>query len=124
LMFARETSSGFDVQLVDPGLHNDLASRKRKQLVGAFADLAFQRIDNTDVPYIAYMNGSETRIRLAYRGNSGQWLHRRLEPDPPTGFHTALEAPTRSGIVVFAERLAPTDEGVTSHLVRRDLEVP
>ncbi|MFB6375483.1 MAG: hypothetical protein ABEN55_20735 [Bradymonadaceae bacterium] len=123
LLFARETVRGFDLQLVDPGIQNDLSSRKRKQLVGAFADVTFQRIDNADVPYIAYMNGSETRIRLAYRGNDGQWLHRRLQPDPPTGFYTALEAPS-SGIVVLAEQLDPSGEGITSRLVRRQLEVP
>ena len=127
LLFAQETSSGFDVQLVDPGIQLDEFSQKRKQLVGAFADLAFQRVDNNDVPYIAYMNASETQIRLAYRvrrSDSNQWLHRTLDPEPPTGFFTAIEAPTASGIVVFAERLDPTDDGIVSRLVRMEQEVP
>jgi hypothetical protein len=125
LMFARQTSNGFEIELADPGLHTDGSSRRRKQMVGAFADLVFTR-GGDELPCIAYMNGSEARTRLTCRvrgPNGSTWKHISLEPPPPSGFYTSIEAPAPTDIAVFAERLLPNGNDMTSQLVDMRVEV-
>jgi hypothetical protein len=125
LMFAQQTSNGIEIELADPGLHTDGSSRRRKQFVGAFADLVFTR-GGSELPCIAYMNGSESRGRLAcrvQRSGGSSWRHISLEPPPPSGFYAAIEAPSPSEIAVFAERLLPEGGSMVSHLVETRLEV-
>ena len=121
LLYATESDDEFDVQLVDPGVQLDSFSQKRKQIVGAFADLAFRRVENRNIPYIAYLNGSENRLRLAYRiqtsNQGGRWIHRTLEPDPPTGFFARVEVTAGSDVVVLSEKLDVTPSGASSRLV-------
>lgn len=125
LMFAQQTANGFEIELADPGLHTDGSSRRRKQIVGAFADLVFTR-GGSELPCIAHMNGSEARTRLTcrvQRSNGSSWRHISLEPPPPSGFYAGIEAPTPTDIAVFAERLLPDGGSMTSNLVEMRLEV-
>ncbi len=127
LMFARQTSDGFDTQLVDPGIRLDEFSQERKQLVGAFADLTFRREGSEEIPYIAYMNGSGARLRLANRASDSSdanWLHRTLDPPSPAGFYAAIAFSEGSEIAIFAERLTRGDGGFASRLVEVRREVP
>mgnify|MGYP006279037975 CR=1 FL=1 len=128
LLYARRSAEEFTVQLVDPGMQLDENSQKRKQLVGAFSALSFKQTESQQVPYIAYMNGSENRLRVTYRleleGNNGRWIHRTLDVEPPAGFFATIEASAESDVIVMSEQLEPSANGVDSRLVTRRLGGP
>lgn len=117
LRVALERAGSFDIEVVDPGLQTDAASRQRKHPVGGFASLSF---DADDIPWIAYLDATTTRLRLAHRsrnfGANGRWIHRTLDATAPTGFSTSLGYSPEFGMAVAAEHLAPSPDGLNSAL--------
>lgn len=123
LRLALEGAGSFDIEVVDPGLQIDAASRERKHQVGGFASLRF---DADDVPWIAYLDATTTRLRLAHRtgkfGTNGHWVHQTLEAEAPTGFSTSLGYSPEFGIAIAAERFVLGANGVESalHFLKED----
>lgn len=117
LRLALERAGSFDLEVIDPGLQIDETSRQRKHQVGGFASLVF---DEDDIPWIAYLDATTTRVRLARRtrkfGANGQWVLRTLGAAAPTGFSTSLGYSPEFGLGLAAEYFAPNAQGVDSSL--------
>lgn len=117
LRLALERAGSFDIEVVDPGLQTDAFSRQRKHQVGGFASLLF---DADDIPWIAYLDATTTRLRLSHRtrkfGANGHWVQRTVDAPAPTGFSTSLGYSPEFGMAVAAEHFQPSADGPESSL--------
>lgn len=107
LSLAYEVDGQFDLEVVDPGYQFDESARRRKHMVGGFAELAF---DEENRPLVVYMDGTRARLRLAQRrqplDTDGEWAGRLLSPPPPAGFSAAVARAPSSGLVIATERFS------------------
>jgi hypothetical protein len=112
LVFAFQRNGEFLFEVADGGFEVDEFSQRRKHLVGPFASLVF---DDENRPWIAYMDSTETTLKLAQRtatlSEQGQWVLRTVDVSAPTGFSSQL-----AGGVVGAESLTPSESGFASQL--------
>jgi hypothetical protein len=117
LVVAVERAGRFITEVADPGFEIDASSRERKHLVGGFASLIF---DADDIPWIAYMDATTARLRLAHRTRKfeidGRWVQRTLDAAAPTGFSASMGFSAELGMIVVAEHLQPGPDGVDSSL--------
>lgn len=117
LVVAYDRGGRFVTELADAGLEVDAYSRERKHVVGGFASLIF---DDQDIPWVAYLDSTTGRLRLAHRDEpfdlDGRWTQQTIDARPPTGFSAALSFSSARGRVVAAEHLRPVRGGIESRL--------
>jgi hypothetical protein len=117
LLIAYDREGQFFIETADAGFEVDEFSRKRKHLVGGFASLVF---DNRDIPWIAYIDATTARLRLAHRtrgfDQEGSWAQQTVDGRPPTGFSASLGFSSTLGHLIATERLRPQRGGVESQL--------
>jgi hypothetical protein len=117
LLIAHDRQGQFSTEIADSGFEVDAFSRKRKHLVGGFASLAF---DNQDIPWIAYIDSTTARLRLAHRTQrfelDGSWAQQTVDGRPPTGFSASLGFSSALGHLIATEHLSPSANGLESEL--------
>lgn len=117
LLLAYERDGQFSIEVADSGFEVDPFSRKRKHLVGGFASLIF---DDRDIPWIAYIDATTARLRLAHRRlalqHDATWAQQTVDGRPPTGFSTSLGFSPYRGKIIATEQLRPSPAGLDSRL--------
>jgi hypothetical protein len=117
LLIAHDRQGQFSTELADAGFVVDAVSRKRKHMVGGFASLSF---DSRDVPWIAYIDSTTARLRLAHRTRrfelDGSWAQQTVDSRPPTGFSASLGFSSTLGHLIATEHLRPRPDGLESQL--------
>jgi hypothetical protein len=117
LLLAYSREGQFTIEVADPGFEVDEFGRKRKHLVGGFASLVF---DDRDIPWIAYIDATTARLRLAHRRRTldldGTWAQQTVDGRPPTGFSASLGFSTALGLTIATEQLRPRRDGLESRL--------
>lgn len=112
LKYATTSGTEYQIETVDDGYVLDVNANVRKDLVGAWAQLAF---DARGAPTIAYMNQSTADLRLASRPQTGsRWVQRTIVSDGLVGFSAQL-VERSDGRTILSERIVP--QGAKSELV-------
>lgn len=115
LLYARENSGRFDIEVADAGLSIDAFSRETKNIVGAFAHLT--RSDD-GAATVTYLDGTSIDLKIARRpAASADWSSQTLANDGPVGFFADHVVEPGRGRYVVCERLTPSGTGLASELV-------
>jgi hypothetical protein len=117
LLIAHDRQGQFSTELADAGFVVDAVSRKRKHMVGGFASLSF---DDDDIAWVAYLNQTTSRLRLAKRtrelDSDGDWVQQTIDAPGPTGYSASLVDVADWGLFVAAEHLQARPGGLASSL--------
>lgn len=116
LMFAMSVGgSSFEREVVDRGEILAKTSQRKKKLVGAFSTVSF---DERDRPIITYFDASDGDLLRAKRSNtSKQWDITAILEEGLVGFFAHHVYKTGMGLLIGAERLVPTAQGMQSTFV-------
>lgn len=119
VLYVRAREGEFIREVADGGVELDAFGQERKQLVGAFTQLIY---DRDDTARLVYMNGTLNTLRRAHRqaeaDGSSRWLYRRLDEPGPVGFFAQLLLHPQLGKIIASERLGVGgSQGLGSELV-------
>ncbi len=117
LLIAYDREGQLSTEVADRGFEVDEFNRTRKHLVGGFASLVF---DDRDIPWIAYIDSTTARLRLAHRTRmldlDGSWAQQTVDGRPPTGFSASLGFSAAGGLMIATEQLRSRSDGIESRL--------
>jgi len=113
LKYASPVDRGFAIGVVDSGTSIDALARESKTVVGLFPSLVFT---SRNEPRIAYMDGTQGRVRLAGRALEAlDWSNAIALSQSPVGWWTS-HIISDDVSLIFSARFVPSGEGLRMRL--------